>query len=121
MLSGFIVGHAYEARLQRGLAPTEFFFLIRLIRFYPLYIIGLLIALVKALAQISIGDAQAMNVGGLCATALLALGFMPSPLGRLDELFPLNVAAWSLFLELAVNAAYAVARPWLSTIGIWQF
>jgi peptidoglycan/LPS O-acetylase OafA/YrhL len=117
VLSGFIVAHAYEARLERGL-PFIDFFLIRLIRFYPLYIVGLLIALVKALAQISIGDAQAMDVGGLCATTLLALGFMPSPWGRLGELFPLNVAAWSLFLELAVNAAYAVARPWLSTTVI---
>ena len=117
VLSGFIVAHAYEARLERGL-PLIDFFLIRLIRFYPLYIVGLLLAIVKALAQISIGDAQAMDVGRLCATVLLALSFMPSPLGRLGELFPLNVAAWSLFLELAANAAYAVARPWLSTICI---
>ena len=117
VLSGFIVAYAYEERLEKGLSRFDFF-LIRLIRFYPLYIVGLLIALIKALAQISIGDAQSMDVGGLLATVLLAIGFLPSPFGRLDELFPLNVAAWSLFLELTVNIAYAIARPRLSNICI---
>lgn len=43
LLSGFVIGHAYEARLSDGLTFGKFL-KIRLVRLYPLYVLGLALA-----------------------------------------------------------------------------
>jgi peptidoglycan/LPS O-acetylase OafA/YrhL len=47
-LSGLVIAQAYEDRLQSGLSVAKFAFL-RLIRFYPLFAIGLLILPLSAI------------------------------------------------------------------------
>jgi peptidoglycan/LPS O-acetylase OafA/YrhL len=42
LLSGFVVAHAYEERLKGGLTAWKFIKL-RLLRFYPLYLVGILL------------------------------------------------------------------------------
>jgi len=108
-LSGFVIAHAYQARLASGMRPPAFL-AARLGRLYPLYAIGLLIGatalmlVLPATADRDIAMAQAL------ATALL---FIPA-LG-LPALFPLNPVMWSLFLEVAVNAAYGGLWRWITT------
>jgi peptidoglycan/LPS O-acetylase OafA/YrhL len=47
ILSGFVLAHAYEDRLLAEMTPTQFLCL-RLIRLYPLYLIGTLIGIATA-------------------------------------------------------------------------
>src|SRR5882757_166487 len=44
VLSGFVLAHAYANRLETNLTPLNFMRL-RLIRLYPLYLLGVMIAL----------------------------------------------------------------------------
>src|SRR5262245_45457012 len=45
VLSGFVLAHAYGERLQSQLSPWRFM-CIRMIRLYPLYLLGLMLGLV---------------------------------------------------------------------------
>jgi peptidoglycan/LPS O-acetylase OafA/YrhL len=49
VLSGFVLAHAYGSRLQQGSMSFGRFVLIRMIRLYPLYFLGSVIALPIAL------------------------------------------------------------------------
>jgi peptidoglycan/LPS O-acetylase OafA/YrhL len=101
VLSGFVLAHAYEQRLLSGMTTAEFL-RIRLVRLYPLYLIGTVLCI-----------AAAASVGGVHwlkpKTTLIiisALAFLPDP--RLHgTLFMFNPPAWSLFFELIANALYA--------------
>ena len=110
-LSGFVVAEAYQDRLSSGMRWREFMRL-RLIRFYPLYLLGSALGLMKAMAMMRMGDNRMhftpANTGGTVAFAVLML---PSPF--MQDLYPLLPSAWSLGWELLVNAAYAVVRPWM--------
>ena len=100
-LSGFVVAHAYEAKLLAGMSLLRFS-VVRIIRLYPLYIAGLAIGVSYALFKVALTPDDAEPVNGF--NVFLSAIFLPSP-GRL---FPFNPASWSLFFELAINLAYAV-------------
>jgi peptidoglycan/LPS O-acetylase OafA/YrhL len=109
ILSGFVLAHAYEDRLLGGMTPTQFMHL-RLIRLYPLYLIGMLIGIATATA---VGRLGWPNEPNSWLSVLSALLFLPDPSSRSDA-YPLNAPAWSLFFELTVNAAYAIGIRKLS-------
>jgi peptidoglycan/LPS O-acetylase OafA/YrhL len=107
VLSGFILAHAYGQRLQQGLSAMQFM-TIRLIRLYPLYLLGLSIAAIVGWVEVVQGQANLLD---FTKNLLAAILFLPSPsLGGFDKLFPLNAPAWSLFFELLANL-------WLGYIG----
>jgi peptidoglycan/LPS O-acetylase OafA/YrhL len=110
VLSGVVVANAYEPRLRQGL-PVARFMLIRLIRLYPLYLLGSAIGLLPVLAARYGLSAQALQ-GGFSGTLVAAVLMLPMMSG--DELFPLDTPAWSLFFELAANLFYAVILRHLS-------
>lgn len=120
-LSGLVLGRAYEQRLRRELTVGDFM-LQRFIRLWPMFALGLGLAVAKSVGQIVAGDANAlspMQVGGALLTEVF---LMPSPVTGVD-LFPLNGPAWSLFFELAINLVFAVwfvflRRAWLRLIVI---
>jgi peptidoglycan/LPS O-acetylase OafA/YrhL len=103
ILSGFVLAHAYEDRLLGGMTPTQFLHL-RLIRLYPLYLIGTLIGLASATAVGNLDWSKPISF----LSIISALFFLPD-LSFRDHLYPLNSPAWSLFFELTANAAYAIA------------
>jgi peptidoglycan/LPS O-acetylase OafA/YrhL len=78
---------------------------IRLIRLYPLYLLALILSLVLAQREISHGE---IGLATLMPSLFAAILFVPSPTSSL--LFPLNMPAWSLFFELAVNTVFALTR-----------
>ena len=112
VLSGFILAHAYGARLAQGLGVGRFMAL-RLVRLYPLYGLALLCSFGLAALQ---GFRSALGVPLLPVDALAALLMLPDPhwgvplypLNISDLLYPLNVPAWSLFFELVANAVLAL-------------
>jgi peptidoglycan/LPS O-acetylase OafA/YrhL len=110
VLSGFVIAHAYERRFAAGLGSRRFA-IARLIRLYPLYACGTLLAAIEYLAS---GSAhRGVRFALDFATGML---FLPSPGGGRNlhrELFALNGPAWSLFFELVVNMGYALVFRWL--------
>ncbi len=103
-LSGFVVAHAYEARIASGLGFGAFA-RVRLIRLYPMLFAG---AVLGALAY-----DPGWRAGGGTLALLNVSVFLVLPLGLLLDMsaFPVNTPIWSLFFELAANAAYwATAR-----------
>lgn len=114
VLSGFVIAHSYEQRLVAGMTAAEFM-LKRLVRLYPLYLAGLVLAVVAAVADIFLGK-EAIPPGYVMVSALLEAFFVPSPFGDgIHNLYPLNAVAWSLLFELLVNFAYAAGFRWWST------
>lgn len=112
LLSGFVIGYAYDDRWGRMTLGD--FFKRRLIRLHPMIIAGMLIGAITFYYQACpfwpvIGEAP---VGKLLLVALIGLTLLPVPLS-LDirgwqEMHPLNGPAWSLFFEYAANLLYAL-------------
>jgi peptidoglycan/LPS O-acetylase OafA/YrhL len=115
VLSGFVISHAYDGRLASRLRASEFT-AIRLIRFYPLYALGLAIGIMHEMASIAIGGRVAYPLGALAAAIAAAALFIPYPSANRDfALFGINPPSWSLMYELLVNIAYAVFFRKLTT------
>lgn len=108
-LSGYVVAMAYTHRLDAGLTVVRFAKL-RILRLYPLYLIGVLLGLARLLYGIKQGsELGVVKLFGIVITSLTMLPF-PSA----GELYPANFPAWSLLFEIAINILYAVILRTLS-------
>ena len=106
-LSGFVIAYAYEEKLQTRLCTRDFM-VARLIRFYPTFLVGMALAFTVAL-----GSAHLLTRAGgkqIAEAALPSLLFLPSiPLAAAGLLlFPLNMSAWTLLLELFANLGFGL-------------
>lgn len=115
VLSGFVLAHAYGERLRGGLSVFSFMKM-RLVRLYPLYLIGFLLGLsvmmVGALKGWGPAPGEALSV------AFFGVLFLPMP-PPIDawtggDLYPANNPSWTLFYELVANLVYAVIARFLS-------
>lgn len=112
-LSGFVIAHAYQARIAAGLSLVGFLRL-RLIRLYPAYLVGFALGLLALLLKLAVGQA-AMSGGAVALATLLNLFYLPF-LGTHSltyfantvpgAIFPLNDPGWSLFFEFVANIAF---------------
>jgi peptidoglycan/LPS O-acetylase OafA/YrhL len=113
MMSGVVLAHAYEARFAAGMGILDFL-RARLIRLYPLYLLGTLLGILVAVASLHGRNSQNWDPGSLGQAVALATFFLPNFSARpVDTLFPLNIPCWSLFFELLVNLLYVVFWPLL--------
>jgi peptidoglycan/LPS O-acetylase OafA/YrhL len=111
MMSGVVLSHAYEARFRAGMGTVEFM-RVRLIRLYPLYLLGLLFGIVVTVASMLGRNSVHWDASALSMAILLGLLFLPNLSGRpVDSLFPLNIPCWSLFLEIVVNLLFVLCWP----------
>lgn len=109
MLSGFVLAHGYGDRLGTA-ADRRRFVIARLIRLYPLYLAGCLIALPSAIGMAYFGwDYWTMPV--LALSVITAPFFILLPIDGFS--IPLNQPGWSLSFELIANALFlwTAARP----------
>ncbi|MBV8922057.1 acyltransferase family protein [Bradyrhizobium sp.] len=111
VLSGFVLAAAYEPKLQAGMTALSFL-RIRLIRLYPLYLLGTLFGVPVALMAMKFGG-NGLSVdwsAGLFAISLpLSLVMLPMPAGGADGfLYPFNPVLWTIFFEIVVNCLYAL-------------
>ncbi|TQX82850.1 MULTISPECIES: acyltransferase [unclassified Rhizobium] len=114
VLSGFVISHVYDSRLASGMTIKTFSW-IRITRFYPLYLAGLVIGVVRELALQATGSHFAMPGSEFLISAGFALFLLPFPIPGLGgNLYNQNTPAWSLIYELIVNIAYAIALPFLT-------
>ncbi len=114
-LSGFVLAYAYEPRFKMGMGAREFM-LHRVVRLFPLYLLGT-IAVYLVLLAVTIGDADgATRAGALSLQLVPQLFMLPAPewLGS-GQLYSLNMPAYTLLWELVVNLIYISIFRWLST------
>ena len=115
VLSGFVIAHAYEGRLAQGLSPTKFLAQ-RYLRLLPVYVLGAVIGLIAA-ANHALPGRDNMPLADVARTAPFALAMLPGPHIK-PMLYPVNSVAWSLALELLVNAVYAFTWRWLRDVRV---
>lgn len=113
LMSGFVIANAYDRKLRHGLG-TVGFMRIRLIRFYPIYLVGLALGVVRV-AGLEAFSEPAFGIGGPIWAFVLALLFLPAPTTEFSGggLYPMNNPAWSLAIELVINALYAALFPFM--------
>lgn len=114
MMSGVVISHAYEPRFRAGMGTLDFM-RARLIRLYPLYLLGTLLGIAVAVASLLGRNRQNWDSSSLVQAALLALLFLPNFSGRpVNQIFPLNIPCWSLLLEVIVNLLFVLLWPLLT-------
>jgi peptidoglycan/LPS O-acetylase OafA/YrhL len=109
MLSGFVIAHAYDARLRSGLGLGRFL-AIRLIRLQPLVLLGVTLGASAYLLHGSVGIANVLDA----ATANALLLPTPALLAVRPYAFPTDTPLWSLAFEIWINLLYALAFPMLT-------
>ncbi len=115
VLSGFVIAHAYQRRLEQGLSAGRFL-VMRYLRLWPVYVLGAVIGLIGA-AEHALPGKDNMSLAEVARTAPFALAMLPGPHIR-PMLYPVNSVAWSLALELAINAVYAFTWRWLRDVRV---
>lgn len=121
ILSGFVVGYAYDNRWGKTLTLGGFFRR-RLIRLQPMVIMGAVIGAVSFLISgMERWDGTHATLwltflAFVCGCLMLpALPGMPREVRGNGEMFPLNGPCWSLFFEYVGNIVYALFIRRLST------
>lgn len=107
-LSGFVIAHAYQERLSTSMSLREFM-KIRLIRLYPMYLLGTLLSVVF-IPVLYAAQHKPVDPATFVMTLVFGLLFLPTPQSLAFNgyhVFPFNFPAWSLCWELVVNALYA--------------
>ena len=113
-LSGFVVAFSYEPRLSTKLGWKDFA-ITRMIRLYPVAILGTLLGLLAQLISHSLIGHKTPAVLLIPLVTLLGCLILPFPQ---NGLFPLDSPMWTLFLELWANFAYgALVRA--RAAGTW--
>jgi peptidoglycan/LPS O-acetylase OafA/YrhL len=109
LLSGFVIAFAYDSRLATGLSTWRFMGL-RLIRLYPLILLGMLLGALWPAIQLATDARGAPDPADFAINLMRGLFLIPDnhAIGRGDSIFPLNGPTWSLFFELLANLAYAL-------------
>lgn len=112
MLSGFVIGYAYDDRWNKMTLGT--FFKRRIIRLHPMVIMGSIVGAALFYFQKSscFPQIEHTSVGTLLLIMLLGCTLLPLPL-KWDvrgwtEMHPLNGPAWSLYYEYIANILYAL-------------
>ena len=127
ILSGFVIGYAYDDRWAKGMTVGNFFKR-RLIRLQPMVIAGTIFGTLMFLFGIDAFRGMTMSWWKILLAAILGCCMIPL-LPGLDirgwqEMYPLNGPQWSLFLEYIGNILYATiihkfSKKWLSVfVGI---
>lgn len=125
ILSGFVMGYAYDRQWQNNLTLGGFIKR-RLIRLHPMVVMGVLIGAVAFLIQgCTKWDGSEVALQSLMLVTLLGLFLIPSPtdieVRGNTEAFPLNGPHWSLFFEYVASLLYGMLLHRLSTkwLRVW--
>ena len=110
LLSGFVIGYAYERRLLSNL-PVKDFIRIRLIRLYPLLLVGTIFGFLVFWLKSVFEHHAAESTLKIFAALVASIFMIPTSLIRdqgWESIYPFNPPAWSLFFEMAINVIYAL-------------
>ena len=109
MMSGFVIAYSYGERLRRGM-PAWTYLYRRVVRLYPMHIIGLLIGVAVLYYGVRSGALAYPTDDILRGAALNAL-YIPylnadTISFEVGQVFPANPPAWSLFFEMLASGAF---------------
>lgn len=117
MLSGVVIAHAYEAKLGRGLTWRGFAAR-RVIRLYPLAIVGAAMGLLVLLGKYVKTPDKVDALWQILVSGGFNVALLPTFFGgerSLLMLFPGNGPLWSLFYEVVINLVWAAVMIGRST------
>lgn len=124
ILSGFVIGYAYDDRWGKTLTLKDFFKR-RLIRLHPMVVMGAVLGLITFFIQGSVQwNGTQVATSMVMLSLLCTLFFIPAIPGAgyevrgNGEMFPLNGPSWSLFFEYIGNILYALFIRRLSNKGL---
>src|SRR5450432_291185 len=112
LLSGFVVGYAYDGRWIK--MTMKEFFKIRLIRLQPMVVMGMIVGAGCFYFQDSVLWPAIHHVPVWKMLIVMLIGFtlIPVPISMdirgWQEMHPLDGPGWSLFFEYIANILYAV-------------
>lgn len=111
LFSGFVIAHAYDRRFEAGMSFWDFF-KARMIRLYPLYFLGFVIAVLT----IPMARLMGIRTWPLDPRVIVPNLFMLPTYIRFagGVLFPFNNPSWTLFFELLANFAYCLVFRYLT-------
>ena len=114
ILSGFVIGYAYDDRWGKSLTMKDFFKR-RLIRLHPMVVLGAVLGAITFCIQGSVQwDGTHVTISMVMLSLLCTIFFIPAMPGAgyevrgNGEMFPLNGPCWSLFFEYIGNILYAL-------------
>ena len=124
ILSGFVIGYAYDDRWNR--MSVREFFKRRLIRLHPMVVMGALIGGAMFYTQgCDAWDVSKVSVEALVTAVIMSALLIPAPAGPevrgIGEMFPINGPTWSLFFEYIGNILYALVLRFLPTRALAAF
>ena len=121
ILSGFVIGYAYDDRWKTTMIQKEFFKR-RLIRLHPMVVMGAVLGAITFCIQgCEQWDGTRVSISMVMVAMLLNLFLIPAVPGTgpevrgNGEMYPLNGPSWSLFFEYIGNILYALFIRRLST------
>ncbi|MBO9638828.1 MAG: acyltransferase [Siphonobacter aquaeclarae] len=111
MLSGFVMGYAYDDRWKT--MTVKEFLTRRIIRLHPMVVMGAIIgAAVFYLQGCAAWDVSKISAASLLVATLINAFLIPATPGfeirGVGEMYPLNGPSWSLFFEYIGNILYAL-------------
>lgn len=104
LMSGYVIAHAYEAKMRGELSVWDFF-IVRMKRLYPMLLFGALL-----------GGAIAFGLGRFKPwpmATLSSITFLPLVLNDM-AMYPINAVQWSVSVEIIINMLHRVLVRWLS-------
>lgn len=114
ILSGFVIGYAYDDRWKTTM-NLKSFFKRRLIRLHPMVVLGAVLGAITFYIQgCEQWDGTKVSLSMLMMALLLNLFLIPAVPGSgpevrgNGEMYPLNGPSWSLFFEYIGNILYAL-------------
>lgn len=121
VLSGFVIGYAYDDRWKKGLTQKGFI-VRRIIRLQPMVVVAVCLGLIAFIIQgCEHWDHTKVAPWAIIASFVLGLFMLPAlPGTEVDvrgnnEMFPLVGPAWSLFFEYIGSILYAIWLHRLTT------
>jgi peptidoglycan/LPS O-acetylase OafA/YrhL len=110
VLSGLVMGYAYESKLKTGAMSLPEFFNVRFIRLYPMIALGMVLAAGVYLANRALFE-PTLHVVSIAEVLIAGLLLIPLPPGFLAPdilwIYPTNLPVWSIFYEVLSNILFA--------------
>lgn len=113
VLSGFVIGYAYDDRWKRGMTAGNFM-LRRIIRLQPMVLIAVILGVISFIIQgCEKWDGTPVSTTAIILSLILGFFMIPSLPGSIPEIrgngemFPLNGPNWSMFFEYIGSLMYA--------------
>ena len=125
LLSGFVIGYAYDDRWNRMSVAS--FLRRRIERLHPLVVLGMTLGAIGFYFTDSAiwPLIHTVPVWKFLAAWVIGISLFPLPLSMdirgWEEMHPLNSVGWSLFFEYVVNILYALGLRKLSTKALGWF